>query len=291
MKALIFGVSGQDGYYLSQRLARENIEVIGISRSSGDVIGDVADFDFVDNLVQVHAPEYIFHLAALSSTKHAAMFENHSAICTGTLNILEAARTRAPRSKIFLTGSAMQFVNDGSAICESSPFSASSAYAVARIQSVYAARYFREHFSLSVYVGYLFNHDSVRRDSRHVNQFIVDGVKAISRGEQQFLELGDLSVEKEFNHAVDIVEAIWLLVNQNQYHELVIGSGLAYSIEDWVAYCFAKHQLDWRVHVKKKPGFKSEYKRLVSNNALLRSIGWQPKTPFKGLADIMLGDI
>lgn len=288
-KALIFGGSGQDGFYLSQRLFIEKIEVISVSRSSGAIRGDVSDFDFVDYLIETYVPEYIFHLAAVSSTRHDAIFENHTAIVTGTLNILEAARIHVPRSKIFLTGSAMQFVNDGSPISELTPFFAGSAYAVARIQSVYAARYFRDRFALSIYIGYLFNHDSARRDSRHVNKIIVDGVQAISRGEKQFLELGDLSVEKEFNHAKDVIEAIWMLVNQNQHHELIIGSGVTHSIEDWVDYCFAKYQLDWKAHIKLRSDFKSEYKKLVSNNALLRSMGWQSQVTFTGLADMMLG--
>lgn len=291
MKALIFGVSGQDGFYLSRLLARKSIEVVGVSRTTGDVKGDVAELPFVDRLIQAHLPDYVFHFAAVSSTKHDAMFANHAAISTGTLNILEATRIHAPQAKVFLTGSAMQFLNDGSPISEQSPFSADNAYAVARIQSVYAARYFRSQFNMDVYVGYLFNHDSFLRDSRHVNRMIVDAAKSISRGDQQFLELGDLTVQKEFNHAIDVVEAIWMLVNQSQHHEVVIGSGIAYPIEDWVAYCFAKYGLDWRQHVKMRLGFRSEYKRLVSDNSLLVSLGWKPRVSFQELADMMLNDI
>lgn len=291
MKALIFGVSGQDGFYLSRLLARESIEVVGVSRTTGDVKGDVAEFSFVDRLIQAHHPDYIFHFAAVSSTKHEAMFANHAAISTGTLNILEATRIHAPQAKVFLTGSAMQFLNDGSPISEQSPFSADNAYAVARIQSVYAARYFRRLFGIDVYVGYLFNHDSFLRDSRHVNRLIVDAAKSISRGDQQFLELGDLTVQKEFNHAIDVVEAIWMLVNQSQHYEVIIGSGIAHPIEDWVAYCFAKYGLDWRQHVKMRPGFRSDYKRLVSDNSLLVSLGWKPRVSFQELADMMLDDI
>ncbi len=291
MKAVIFGGSGQDGFYLSRLLARENIQAVGVSRTTGDEKGDVAEFSFVDRLIQTHHPDYIFHFAAVSSTKHEAMFANHAAISTGTLNILEATRIHTPQAKVFLTGSAMQFLNDGSPISERSPFSADNAYAVARIQSVYAARYFRSQFGMNVYVGYLFNHDSFLRDSRHVNRLIVDAAKSISRGDQQFLELGDLTVQKEFNHAIDVVEAIWMLVNQSQHHEVIIGSGIAYPIEDWVAYCFTKYGLDWRQHVKMRPGFRSDYKRLVSDNSLLVSLGWKPRVNFQELADMMLDDI
>lgn len=288
MKALIFGASGQDGYYLSKLLNRNNIEVVGISRTTGPVRGDVANFEFVSGLIQRHVPEYIFHFSAVSSTRHEALRENHSAISTGTLNILESARLYSSKSRIFLTGSAVQFQNDGFPISETSPFQASSAYAVARIQSVYAARYFREKFSMSIYVGYLFNHDSFLRGNLHVNKLVVDAAKSIAKGEQQFLELGDLGVQKEFNHAWDIVQAIWILVNQKEIFELIIGGGVAHSIEDWVSYCFRKCGLEWSQHIKGRSDFKSEYQKLVSDNTLLKSMGWRPKISFETLADMMI---
>jgi GDPmannose 4,6-dehydratase len=290
MKALIFGVSGQDGYYLSRLLARNQLEVVGVSRTSGDVKGDIADYAFVEEIIRKHVPDYIFHLAADSTTKHDALFANHTAISTGTLNVLEAARKISPDSKIFLTGSAMQFYNDGTPISELSHFAADNAYAVARIQSVYAARYFRKQFGTNVYVGYLFNHDSSLRNGRHVNKMIVDAARSIANRQQHIIELGDLTVQKEFNHAIDVVEAIWMLVNQNKHHELIIGSGMTHTIEEWVAYCFKKYDLDWKEHVKIQPGFKSEYSRLVSDNKILCSLGWKPQIKFEVLAEMMLVD-
>ena len=143
MNALIFGSAGQDGYYLSQLLQKNQINVIGISRGSGEVIGSVSDYQLVHDLVKNHKPEYIFHLAANSTTNHDVLFENHETISTGTLNILESVRLYSPKTKVFLSGSGLQFLNTGQPINEKTPFNASNAYAVSRIQSVYAARYFR----------------------------------------------------------------------------------------------------------------------------------------------------
>jgi GDPmannose 4,6-dehydratase len=289
MKALIFGISGQDGYYLSQICLQKGIEVIGVSRSPGDWIQwTVSDFDLVENLVKIHQPDYIFHFAANSTTQHFALFENHEAISTGTLNILENVRLYSPHSKVFLSGSAMQFENNGLPIDEKTPFEAKSPYAIARIQSVYAARYYRTKFNLNVYVGYFFNHDSQLRGQQHVNQKIVSFVKNLSENQDVKLEIGDLTVKKEFNFAGDVVEAVWQLVNQNVTFEAVIGSGKAYSIEDWLEICFDSVGKTWQDYVGVDGDFQSEYQILVSNPALIKSIGWQPKTSIEELSKIML---
>lgn len=289
IKAMVFGVGGQDGYYLSQLLFEKGIEVIGISRHRGNwTIGDVADFQFVESLIKVHRPHFIFHFAANSSTRHDVLFENHNTISTGTLNILESVRKHCPKTKVFLSGSAMQFVNNGTPIDEQTPFEASSPYSVARIQSVYAGRYFRAKFGLKIYVGYFFNHDSPLRMERHVNQKIVLSVKRIAMGSTEKLELGDISVRKEFSFAGDIVEAVWILVNQNDIYEAVIGSGTAYRIQDWLECCFKKINKNWVDYVAINPNFKPEFDLLVSNPAQMKLLGWQPKVDFYQLAEMMM---
>jgi GDPmannose 4,6-dehydratase len=286
MKALIFGIHGQDGHYLRQLLSQKGVEIIGVSRSRGDWIsGDVSEFELVEDVIKTCRPDYIFHLAANSTTQHFALFDNHKAISTGTLNILESVRLHSPQSKVFLSGSAMQFENTGQPIDENTPFEASSPYSVARIQSVFAGRYFRDKFGLKVYIGYFFNHDSPLRSEKHVNQKIVSFVKNPGKSK---LTIGDLSVKKEFNFAGDFVEAVWTLVNQNKIFDAVIGSGKAYSIEDWLTVCFGLINKDWQDFVVIKPDFQPEYNILVSNPTLIKSIGWQPKTSFKDLAKLML---
>ncbi len=289
MTAIIFGASGQDGFYLSDLLHKEGVKPICISRHGAlEINGDVSDYPFVEKVIKKYMPSFIFHFAAKSTTQHSALFENHQSICTGTINILEAVRLFCPLSKVFISGSAMQFKNDGLPIDEKTLFEGSSAYSVARIQSAYAARYYRDKFGLNVYLGYLFNHDSPLRTENHINQKIVKAVKRIVKGSTEKISLGNIDVKKEFNYAGDIVEAVWLLINQDKVFETVIGSGEVHSIEEWVKYCFNKIDRDWKDFVQLESDFTPEYKVLCSNPALIKSMGWQPKTNFYQLADLMV---
>jgi GDPmannose 4,6-dehydratase len=289
MKAIIFGINGQDGYFLKELLLSQGVEVLGVSRSGENFTkGDVSDFEQVKFLIEKNQPDFIFHFAAISTTKHSALFDNHKAISTGTLNILEGVRLSCPQAKVFLSGSAMQFKNEGQPINENTPFEAKSPYAVARIQSVYAGRYYRDAFGLSVYIGYFFNHDSVRRTEEHVNQKIVQTIKRIKSGSEEKLELGNIDVKKEFNYAGDIVEAVWMMVNQDAVFEAVIGCGEAHSIKEWVEYCFNKIGKNWQDYVTVRKNYAPEYDVLVSNPKLITSIGWKPKINFEKLADLMM---
>lgn len=288
MKAIIFGAHGQDGILLTKLLEEKNIEVFAVSRSKGSFKGDIADYTFVEALIKAQQPDYIFHFAANSSTRHETLFDNHQAISTGTLNVLESVRVNCPNARVFLSGSAMQFKNDGMPIDEKTPFEASSPYSIARIQSVYAARYYRATFGMSVYCGYLFNHDSPLRTERHVNQKVISAVKRIANGSNEKLELGNVDVKKEFNYAGDIVDAIWTLVNQNSVFEVIVGSGETHSISEWVEYCFKKINRNWKDYVIVTPSYKPEYETLVSNPSLLRTLGWYPNVGFQQLADMML---
>ena len=289
-RALIFGANGQDGRYLSALLGAAGVEVSSTSRSAGDLRGDIGDGAFVESAIRQHRPDYIFHLAANSSTRHDTLFDNHRAIATGSLNVLESARLHAPAARVFISGSAMQFRNLGLPIDERTEFEGSSPYSVARIQSVYAARYFRAAFGMRVYVGYFFNHDSPLRSERHVNQKIVAALRRIVNGSRERLVLGNVEVRKEFNFAGDVVDAVWKLVNQDAVSEAVIGCGVAHSIAEWLQYCFGKAGLDWRAHVDVDAGHVSEYQVLVSNPAVIQGLGWRPALDFKGLADLMMAE-
>lgn len=289
MKAIIFGINGQDGYYLTELLRLNKIEIVGISPFQDNWIkGDVGDFTFVERLIKTHQPNYVFHFAANSTTHHSALFDNHNAISTGTLNILESVKLHCSAAKVFLSGSAMQFKNECLPIDEKNPFQASSPYSVARIQSVYAGRYYRDVIGLQVYVGYFFNHDSPLRTERHVNMKIAKAVQRISKGSKEKMELGNIDVQKEFNYAGDVVEAVWLLVNQDKVFEAIIGSGKSYSIRDWLEYCFKKVNINWQDFVEIKQNFLPEYSILISNPELIKSMGWQPRVDFYQLADLML---
>jgi GDPmannose 4,6-dehydratase len=290
-RVLIFGSAGQDGYYLSKLLNQLNIDHLGISLYNAEVKGDVSDYKFANGIIQQYKPTHIFHFAAISTTRHDAMFENHQAISTGTLNILESVRLLCPDTKVFISGSAMQFENNGLPIDEHTPFEPSSAYSVARIHTVYASRYYRNKFGLKVYIGYFFNHDSPLRTEQHVNQKIVRAIQRINKGSNEKLQLGNIEVRKEFNFAADVVEAVWILVNQDKIYEAVIGSGKAYSIKEWLEYCFSKINKNWQDYVVIKDNFVSEYDVLVSNPATIKSLGWEPRLNFSQLADLMMDDV
>jgi GDPmannose 4,6-dehydratase len=264
VRALIFGASGQDGYYLAQVCQANGIESIGISRTGADVQGDISDYAEVEALVQKYVPAYVFHLAATSVTRHSALFENHATIATGSLNVLDAVRKFSPEAKVFITGSGVQFLNIGRPITEHDEFAATSGYAVARIHSVYAARYFRT-LGIKTYVGYLFHHESPLRKDHHVSQMIVRAAQRIAAGSDEILELGDISVQKEWVFAGDVAEAILTLVRQDHIAEATIGSGKAYSIQEWLDVCFHLIGRDWRDHVRLRSGFTPEYRRLVSD--------------------------
>lgn len=288
MNALIFGINGQDGFYLNQLCGEKKIRVIGVSRSNSNwEQGSVSDFNFVENLIKKEQPEYIFHLAANSSTKHDALFENHESISTGTLNILEAVKRHSPESRVFLTGSGVQFKNKSLPIKETDEFEANSPYSVARIQSVYAARYFRS-LGLKVYVGYLFHHESPLRKPNHVSQMIAMAVKRIADGSKEKITLGDISVKKEWAFAGDIAEGIFTLINQDKIFEACIGTRKAFSIQDWLEICFNRIDKNWKDYVTLKKSFVPEYKILVSDPTTINSIGWVPRTTFENLCSIML---
>ncbi len=287
MKALIFGSSGQDGYYLTDLLHKENIDTIGISRSIADIVGSVEDYKLVSHLISENHPAYVFHLAANSTSRHEALLENHETICTGSLNILESVRQHSPQTKVFLSGSGLQFENNGSPINENTPFNATSAYAVSRIHSVYAARYFRK-LGVRAYVGYFFHHDSPRRSERHLSKMIAEATKRIAKGSNEKIMIGDLSARKEWGYAEDIMQGVWKFVQQYDIFEAVIGTGKAYSVEDWLDACFKLIGRNWRDYVTPKEDFQAEFKILVSEPYLINSIGWKPKQDLESLSKLMV---
>jgi GDPmannose 4,6-dehydratase len=286
-KAIIFGSNGQDGYYLTGLLEQQDVDVIGITKSGGNYQADLKNYDEITELIKISQPDYIFHLAARSTTSHSALFENHDTIVTGATNVLESVRSYAPQCRVFLSGSGLQFVNNGLPIKETDPFEARSAYCVARIHSVYAARYYRS-LGLKVYIGYFFNHDSPRRQEKHVSQMIASAVKRIAKGSEEIIKIGNYNVRKEWGYAGDIVKGIWTLVNQNMVFEAIIGTGTAYSIKDWLELCFSLIGKDWKKHVQLSDDFIPEYNILVSDPSLINSLGWKPEHDFYQLAEKMV---
>ena len=270
--AIIFGASGQDGYLLNNILINKRITTHLVSRNNSPIKGDVSNLDFVSQLIKNVKPEYIFHFAAKSSINHEFLFENHLSISSGTINILESVKKHSRSSKVFIAGSAEQFENNGDAINEFSSFKANSSYSAERIYSTYISRYFREKYNLQVYLGFFFHHDSSLRSNNHLNQRIINFVKDLSLDSNVKFRIGDYNIQKEFNYSGDFMEAVWLLINQDNVYEVVIGSGKPYPISDWV------------IHDK---SFSPPYQKLYSDPLLLKSLGWNPKININGLFKMM----
>ena len=285
--AIIFGASGQDGYYLNQILKKNQVNSHLVSRKELDIIGDIGDQEFVFSLIKKFKPDYIFHLAATSKVNHEFLEENHHSISKGTINILEGVLKYSKKTKVFITGSAEQFLNENKAISENTSFSPNNSYAVERIYSSYLSRYFRLTFSINVYIGYLFHHDSPFRKENHLNQKILNYVKNFNEDQPQKLILGDYTIKKEFNFAGDIMNAAWILVNQNKVFEAVIGSGKPYEIRKWLSLAFRKKELDWEDWVEVDKDFTAPYRSLYSDPTLIKSIGWKPKVDIENLLNMM----
>lgn len=287
MRAVIFGINGQDGHYMAELLKSNNCEVTGVAKTNNPGSTDITQYGSVAKLVNDIRPDYIFHLAANSSTSHDVILENHETICTGTLNILEAVKNSSPGTKVFISGSALQFKNEGNPINETCPFEARDAYSMSRIHSVYTARYFRK-LGIRVYAGYFFNHDSPLRTERHMTKRITEAAKRINEGSREKIKIGDTRAVKEYSFAGDVVKAVWMLVNQEKIYEAVIGSGEGHPIEEWLTECFDLTGKNWKDYVVPNNDFAPEYERLVSDPALLFSLGWKPDVSFRQLAKMMM---
>jgi GDPmannose 4,6-dehydratase len=286
--ALIFGAGGQDGHYLAEVCAERGLTAVGCSRSGGRWLTcDVADAATVSTLVRQYQPAFIFQLAANSTTRHDALADNHAAIATGTLIVLEAAHQHAPQARIFLPGSGVMFKNEGQPLSERDEFVAASPYALARIYAVHAGRYYRSR-GLKVYVGHLFHHESPRRGPGHVSRMIVDAARRAAAGDATPFEIGDPSVEKEWTYAGDVAAGMLALVEQDDVFEAAIGSGCTHSIQDWVEACFGLAGCDWRPLLRQRAGFVPEYRRLVSDPSTMQKLGWAPKVGFAKLAAMMM---
>lgn len=287
-KAIIFGINGQDGYYLEKLLLTQQISVTGVSRSPGPwQQGSIADQSLVTALVREIQPDYIFHLAARSKTGHELLYEHQETIVNGSLHVLEAVFKYSPSSRVFITGSGLQFFNNGDPINEETPFETRDCYSLARIQSVYAARYYRTK-GVKAYTGYLFHHDSPLRSASHLNRKIADAAIAVAAGQPVHLTVGDITVEKEFGYAGDIAAGIFHLLNQDRFYEACIGTGKAYSIKEWLQICFEMMGKNWKDFVQVNSNYKADFRRMLSDPSLLQTTGWQPATDIRELAAMML---
>ena len=293
MHVLITGASGQDSWYLQRLLGKLGVPFTLIGRQAPHNSVAINAQGQVTELIKAIKPSHIFHLAAQSSTRHEHLFRNHEAIVEGTTCILEACRTECPSARVFIAGSGLQFENLGQPIPENANFAATSAYACARIQSVYLGRYFREKFQLPVFVGYLFGHESPRRPDGFSSRMLVNAALEAQRDPTYQCEVGNAAVIREFGYAADIVLGMWQLCNQPLNDQTVweanICTGVGLSLAQWAAIAFGLLGLDSAKHLRESQNFLPDYAALVGLPGRVSDVGWNAQVNAQSLCRLMLG--
>lgn len=270
-KALIFGVSGQDGAYLAKLLLSKGYDVHGASRDvesrhfSGleflsikeDVTlhsASLIDFRNLLQLVSALEPDEIYNLAGQSSVgrSFAHPMETMESIAMGSLQILEVMRYLKMPIRFYNAGSSESFgeVSAGHVCDEDSPFRPRSPYAAAKSASFWATANYREAYDLYACSGILFNHESPLRPERFVTRKIVSTAVRISRGSTEKLELGRLDISRDWGYAPEYVDAMWRMLQQPKAEDFVIASGCSHSLEQFVGRVFRQLSLDWQDHVQ-----------------------------------------
>lgn len=303
--ALIFGITGQDGYYLSRLLTSKGYEVHGATRDiiNSEYSSDVPSAaglsmhpypepsaEAFKALIEAVHPQEIFYLAGQSSvgSSFSIPLETFDSIQVATLNLLEAIRISDPTIRFYHAGSSESFGNtslDGAT--EETCFRPRSPYAVAKASAVWTVRCYRDAYKLFACNGLLFNHESPRRKSQFVTAKILAAAKAIAHGTANHLELGDLSIVRDWGWAEEYVEAMWLMLQQPEPDDYVIATGKGHSLEYLVQKVFAAHDLDSSRYVRSNPSLfrPNELRLSVGNPAKARRIlGWSAQ---KSLDDIV----
>lgn len=267
--ALICGVGGQDGAYLSRLLLQKNYRVYGTSRDAqGGGFSNLQrlgvreqvflmsmapeDFRSVFKAFTAVQPDEVYFLAGQSSVglSFEQPAETIQSFTLGTLNVLEACRMMDKPIRQYHAGSSECFGDTGGILAtESTQFSPRSPYAVAKSSAYWLVNNYREAYGLYACTGILFNHESPLRPHRFVTQKIVQASIRIAAGSDEKLTLGSMDISRDWGWASEYVEAMWLMLQQQIPEDYVIATGHTFSLKEFVAYAFEFHQLDWRDHV------------------------------------------
>jgi GDPmannose 4,6-dehydratase len=310
--ALICGVSGQDGGYLAQFLLGQGYRVVGSSRDAQIAslnnlvrlgirdrieVESVALNDFrsvLQALIKVE-PDEIYNLAGQSSVglSFQQPVETLESISVGTLNLLEAIRFTGKPIKIYNACSSECFGDIADAADEQTPFRPRSPYAVAKAAAFWEVANYREAYNILAYSGILFNHESPLRPARFVTKKIVTAASRIAAGFREKLKLGNIAIRRDWGWAPEYVEAMWLMVQQDQPDDFVIATGETHSLEEFVATAFAQAGLDWREHVVIDPDLFRPTEIAISRGNPRKSretFGWQARYKMKDVVALMVED-
>jgi GDPmannose 4,6-dehydratase len=317
-RAFITGVSGQDGSYLSELLLEKGYDVHGLVRwaSSSRMErlqhlidgpnapkerftlheGDICDGNILTRLVLDLEPDEIYHLAALSHVRVSFDQPAHSVAtgAVGTLNALEAARALLPKKPVrYYQASSSEMFGKVHEVPqrETTPFHPRSPYACAKAFGFWQTVNYREAYGMFACNGILFNHESPRRGETFVTRKVTRAATRIKEGLQDKLVLGNLDARRDWGYAKDYVEAMWLMLQQNEPDDYVVATGETHSVEELVSEAFARVGLDWRKYVETDPIFcrPSEVDVLLGDATKARTkLGWTPRTTFRELVHLMV---
>jgi len=301
-KALIIGVSGQDGAYLADLLLKKSYEVHGTSRDHevgtfrnleklgikdqvklGSMV--TSDFRSVLTALQKADADEIYNLAGQTSVgmSFAYPVETFDSILIGTMNLLECIRLLKHPVKFYNAGSSEVFGNTQEPATESTPFHPRSPYATAKAAAHYAVTNYREAYGLFACTGILFNHESPVRPSRFVTSKIVSTAVRIADGSGEKLTLGKMDIYRDWGWAPDYVDAMWRMLQQTSPDDFIVATGIEKSLQDFVVEVFAQVGLDWQDHVHSDPALfrPSDIERSCGNAAKARDLlGWSASHTF-----------
>lgn len=315
-KAFITGITGQDGSYLAELLLGKGYEVHGLIRRSSTFNTDRIDHlyrDFHDPEARIYLyygdlsvsgqltdllhdirPDEIYHLGAQSHVRVSFDMPEYTGDVTGlgTLRILEAIRKTGVNSKFYQASSSEMFGAAPPPQHELTPFQPRSPYAAAKVYSYYIVKNYREAYNVFACNGILFNHESPRRGETFVTRKVTRAATQIKLGLRDKLYLGNLEAKRDWGFAGDYVEAMWLMLQQEEADDFVIATGETYSVREFMEQVFRKLDLDYRQYVVIDPKYfrPTEVDILLGDpSKAIKKLGWKPKVSFEQLVDMMIG--
>jgi GDPmannose 4,6-dehydratase len=308
-RAFITGITGQDGSYLAEFLLERGYEVHGLVRGSSEEklqrlgsirdrvtlhFGDLFDPYSVASLLAKTEPHEFYNLASQSSV---SMSWNQPVLtgeftALGVTKMLEAIRHVSPKTRFYQASSSEMFgrVRDVPQT-EATPFYPRSPYGVAKVYGHFITVNYRESFGIHAVSGILFNHESPRRGLEFVTRKVTHGVAMIRAGRAEKLHLGNLDAQRDWGFAGDYVEAMWLMLQQEQPDDYVIATGKTHSVREFVETAFERADLDWTKYVEIDERLKrpAEVDAVVGDSSKARQrLGWEPKVSFKQLVEMMV---
>ena len=309
-KALITGITGQDGSYLAELLLEKGYEVHGLVRRSSSFntwridhvrdrlalhYGDLVDQNSLTRTLETIEPDEVYNLAAQSHVKVSFEMPEYTTDVTalGVLRLLDAVRELGLSCRVYQAGSSEMFgLVQETPQTERTPFHPRSPYGVAKVFGHWMAVNYREGYGLHVSNGILFNHESERRGENFVTRKITMGVAAIKHGRSRELRLGNLDAKRDWGYAKDYVEAMWLMLQQAKPDDYVVATGETHSVRDFLEEAFGLVGLDWKEFVKVDPKYyrPAEVDVLLGDPTKARTVlGWSRRVSFRDL--VRLGEI